>query len=49
MLSEFVRAVDANGLTPLIHRTFGFDDAPAAFDYFFTSLDRMGKIVIEVA
>jgi NADPH:quinone reductase-like Zn-dependent oxidoreductase len=39
------RAVSASGLRPVIDRTFSFDDAPAAFAYFFER-DRIGKVVI---
>jgi NADPH:quinone reductase-like Zn-dependent oxidoreductase len=48
-MQDFVRAIDANGLKPLVGRVFGFDEAPEAFRYFGESADRIGNIVIEVA
>lgn len=48
-MQDFVRAIDANGLKPLVGRVFGFDEAREAFRYFGESADRIGNIVIEVA
>lgn len=39
------RAIDANGLRPVIDRTFEFDAAKAAFEYFDHGT-RIGKVVI---
>jgi NADPH:quinone reductase-like Zn-dependent oxidoreductase len=48
MMDDFVRAIDANGLKPLVGRSFGFDEAKEAFHYFDSSPDRIGNIVIEI-
>ncbi len=39
------RAVAASGIRPVIDRVFAFEDAPAAFAYFFER-DGIGKVVI---
>jgi Zinc-binding dehydrogenase len=39
-------AFAASGVRPVIDRTFGFDDVPAAFGYL-RSGGHLGKIVIE--
>ncbi len=49
MMQDFVRAIDANGLKPLVGRSFGFDEAKEAFHYFDASPDRIGNIVIEIS
>ncbi|MFZ4689768.1 MAG: zinc-dependent alcohol dehydrogenase family protein [Polymorphobacter sp.] len=48
MLSRLVAAVAANGLEPMIDRSFGFDDAAAAYAYL-KSGAHVGKVVIDVA
>jgi NADPH:quinone reductase-like Zn-dependent oxidoreductase len=48
MMEDFVRAIDANGLKPLVGRSFSFDQAKEAFHYFDSSPDRVGNIVIEI-
>ena len=48
MLERLVAAVAANGLQPLIDRTFTFDDAPAAYAYL-KSGAHVGKVVIQVS
>ena len=48
MLTDLVRAVAANDLKPLIHRSFAFDDAPAAFAHL-KSGEHIGKVMIRVA
>jgi NADPH:quinone reductase-like Zn-dependent oxidoreductase len=48
MLARLVAAVAANGLEPVIDRTFGFDEAPAAYAYL-KSGAHVGKVVINVA
>jgi NADPH:quinone reductase-like Zn-dependent oxidoreductase len=46
MLRDCLAAFAASGTRPLIDRTFGFGDAPAAFAYL-RSGGHLGKIVIE--
>ena len=41
------RAIEANGIEPVISHTFGFEDAPAAFELMAAS-GHFGKIVIEL-
>jgi NADPH:quinone reductase-like Zn-dependent oxidoreductase len=48
MLARLVAAVAANGLEPVIDRTFGFDEAAAAYAYL-KSGAHVGKVVIDVA
>jgi NADPH:quinone reductase-like Zn-dependent oxidoreductase len=48
MLARLVAAVAANGLQPVIDKTFAFDDAPAAYAYL-KSGAHVGKVVIDVA
>ena len=45
MLARLVGAIAANGLEPVIDRTFGFDDAPAAYQYL-KSGAHLGKVLI---
>ena len=45
-LEELLRASAANGLKPHIDRTFGFDEAPAAYEYL-QAAQHVGKIVID--
>jgi NADPH:quinone reductase-like Zn-dependent oxidoreductase len=46
MLRDCLGAFAASGVRPVIDRTFGFDDVPAAFGYL-RSGGHLGKIVIE--
>ncbi len=48
-MQDFIRAIDANGLKPLVGRAFGFEQAPEAYRYFGESADRIGNIVIDIA
>ncbi len=48
MLAELVRAAAAAGLKSVIHRSFGFEEAPAAYAYL-KSGEHIGKIMIRVA
>jgi NADPH:quinone reductase-like Zn-dependent oxidoreductase len=48
MLARLVAAVAANGLEPVIDKTFAFDEAPAAYAYL-KSGAHVGKVVIDVA
>lgn len=48
MFEAMVRAIDVNGLEPVIDRTFGFDDVPEAYRYMHTGA-HFGKIVITAA
>ncbi|WP_214415569.1 zinc-dependent alcohol dehydrogenase family protein [Sphaerisporangium fuscum] len=41
------RAIEVNGLRPVVDRTFGFDDAPAAYRYY-ASEETFGKVVITI-
>jgi NADPH:quinone reductase-like Zn-dependent oxidoreductase len=45
MLEEFIKAVEAAALTPLIDQRFAFDDAPAAYAHL-KSGGHMGKVLI---
>jgi len=45
MFEAMIRAVEVNKLEPTIDRTFGFDDARAAYDYMHSGA-HFGKIVI---
>ena len=47
-LAECVRAMDLNGLKPLVDKVFAFEDAASAFRLMETS-DRVGKIMIKVS
>jgi NADPH:quinone reductase-like Zn-dependent oxidoreductase len=47
MLVELVRAAAAHGLKSVVHRSFGFDEAPAAYAYL-KSGEHIGKIMIRV-
>ncbi len=47
MLTDLVRAVDANGLVPVIGGTFGFDEAPAAYAFLKSGL-CLGKVLVRV-
>jgi NADPH:quinone reductase-like Zn-dependent oxidoreductase len=44
--ADLLRAIVANGIDPVIDRTFAFADAPAAFEYL-ASAQHVGKVVIE--
>lgn len=46
MLHEAMQAFADHGVCPVIDRSFGFGDAPAAFDYL-RDAGHVGKIVIE--
>lgn len=46
MLVDFVRAVDANGIEPVVQKMFPFDEAPAAYAYL-ASAEHVGKVLIE--
>lgn len=48
MFEDFVRAIEVNGLEPVIDRVFGFDEAPEAVRYYETGA-KIGKVVIKVA
>jgi NADPH:quinone reductase-like Zn-dependent oxidoreductase len=45
MLREVIEAVDANGIAPVIDRSFGFEQAQSAYDYF-ERQQHVGKVVI---
>ncbi len=45
MLASLIRAVDAGGVTPVIDKVFGFDEAPAAYAYL-KSGAQVGKVMI---
>lgn len=45
MLVNLVRAVEANGLEPVVNKTFPFDEAPAAYQYF-AAAEHVGKVMI---
>ncbi|MEY2882386.1 MAG: hypothetical protein RL490_110 [Pseudomonadota bacterium] len=45
MLADLVRAIAANGVHPVINRSFGFDEAPAAYSWL-KSGDHFGKVMI---
>ena len=47
MLAEVTAAVATNGIRPVIDRTFGFDEAQAAYDHL-RGQRHAGKVVIEV-
>ncbi|MFN0030302.1 MAG: zinc-dependent alcohol dehydrogenase family protein [Acidimicrobiales bacterium] len=47
MFADMVAAIDANGLDPIIDRSFAFEDAAAAYVYL-RSQAHIGKVVIEV-
>jgi NADPH:quinone reductase-like Zn-dependent oxidoreductase len=47
MLADLVRAVDTNGIQPVIDRTFTFDEARAAYEYL-KSGSHVGKVLIKV-
>lgn len=46
MFAEMNAAIDVNGLTPLVDRTFAFEDAAAAYRHL-ESQTHMGKVVID--
>jgi NADPH:quinone reductase-like Zn-dependent oxidoreductase len=48
MLQDLVRAVDGNGLVPVIGATFGFNEAPQAYA-FLKSGTCLGKVLISFA
>ena len=45
-LEDFIRAIDRNGLKPVIQERYAFDDLPAALDAF--EQGPFGKIVVEL-
>jgi NADPH:quinone reductase-like Zn-dependent oxidoreductase len=47
MLAAFVRAVEVNGIEPVVSRVFAFDDAPAAYAEL-AKAEHVGKILIEL-
>jgi NADPH:quinone reductase-like Zn-dependent oxidoreductase len=47
MLAELVKAVETNGIVPVISRTFGFDESPEAYAYL-KSGEHLGKVLIRV-
>jgi NADPH:quinone reductase-like Zn-dependent oxidoreductase len=47
MFESMNRAIDTNGIKPLVDRTFPFDEAVAAFEHH-ASGDFMGKVVISL-
>lgn len=46
-LDDVVRLIDVQKLRPVVDRVFGFDDAPAAYDYL-QSGRHFGKVVIRI-
>lgn len=46
MLTRYLRAVEVNGIEPVVQKSFSFDDAPAAYAYL-ASAEHVGKVVIE--
>lgn len=46
MLADVVRAVDTNGVEPVIDKVFSFDEAPAAYEYL-EGASHIGKVVID--
>lgn len=48
MLAALVRAVEVNGIAPVINRTFGFDEAPAAYEWLKAG-EHIGKVMIRIA
>jgi NADPH:quinone reductase-like Zn-dependent oxidoreductase len=47
MARDLNRAMETNGIAPVVDRAFGFDDAPEAFRYQ-ASPGLFGKVVIQV-
>ena len=47
MLVRLVRAVEANGIEPVVNKVFAFDQAPEAYAYLASS-EHVGKVMIEV-
>ncbi|MGH1359193.1 MAG: zinc-dependent alcohol dehydrogenase family protein [Burkholderiaceae bacterium] len=47
MFKDMVKAIDANGLKPVIDQVFGFNEAPAAY-WSMAQAKHFGKIVISV-
>jgi NADPH:quinone reductase-like Zn-dependent oxidoreductase len=47
MFEDFVRALEATQIRPVVDRTFLFDDAPAAYEHLMSG-KHVGKIVIRV-
>jgi NADPH:quinone reductase-like Zn-dependent oxidoreductase len=45
MLANFVRAVEANGIEPVVNKVFPFDEAPDAYRYF-AAAEHVGKVMI---
>ena len=45
MLARLVRAAAANGIVPVVDRSFAFDEAPAAYAYL-KSGAHLGKVMI---
>lgn len=46
MLADFLQTVEANGIQPLVQKSFRFDDAPAAYA-FLASGEHVGKVLVE--
>ena len=46
MLADVVRAVDSNGVQPVIDKVFSFAEAPAAYRYL-EGASHIGKVVIK--
>jgi NADPH:quinone reductase-like Zn-dependent oxidoreductase len=47
MLVRLLKCVAVNNITPVIDRTFAFDDAPAAYQYLHSAA-HVGKVMIQV-
>jgi NADPH:quinone reductase-like Zn-dependent oxidoreductase len=44
---DMIRAIETNGLQPVIDRSYGLDEIAAAFEYYQTQ-SRFGKVVLEI-
>jgi NADPH:quinone reductase-like Zn-dependent oxidoreductase len=47
MLNDVMQAFAGHGVRPVIDRSFGFGDAPAAFDHL-REARHVGKVIIEL-
>ncbi len=47
MLAKLVRAVEANGIQPVVNKVFAFDEAPAAYAYL-AQAEHVGKVLISL-
>ena len=47
MFDAMNRTIDFHRIKPVINRTFGFDEAPAAYTYL-QSANHVGKVVIRI-